>query len=678
MVFNLGERVEGYTNFLWVLELAGLWKLFGFGPENAAPWLSVACTVGTLAVTVWWALRLPGLRQRGLVTWMALGFLCTSATFAVWTSGGGLETRQFTLLVVAAVVCLTVHAETRLGLLFASLSLAAAAYTRPEGPLIAACCFGWFLTQRIVAAGRLRVDLRELGWLVLPFISLVAGHYLFRYAYYGQWLPNTYFAKHVRPWYESGFSYLWAAAIETGLYLLLPLAVLALRRAWRERRDLRMALPLLCIVAHMAYVMRVGGDFLEWRPLDFYWPLLAVPAAGGIVCLGSSASGWLRRRALDRSLFRPFKPAVCAVVVFVPVLFQAGALQAELLFAGAERSYRDWSARQFHLEVDRENASWLLAAPGMDALVSVSDDLRRRLVAQGVATRSTAQGAVLGVQMRDWGGYGQMERGVFPEGALTAMGALGVQSWFLPDLGIVDTLGLTDTVVARNPVAWPNNTRRMAHDRRPPPGYLLEQRGVNIMVHRSAPGPGLALERGAYALEVTPDLWMPFDAADHDWVLRHFDRRRLRMRSERESRESGWARQVARIRGFEAEALATPCERSPHALCLHDGRYRVTLDWFASGGSVAAARASDAGTAEAGVFYFFGPSNWEVLVKVLDGCGVNGHHWVSVASTTDLGFDLEVRDVRAGAEWRYTKESGEPAAFSDQTAFGEVCAGVAR
>ena len=120
LVFNAGERVEGYTNFLWVLELAALWKVFGLRPENAAPWLSVACTIGTLAAVVWWAASFPGLRQRGLVIWMALGLLCTSATFAVWTSSGGLETRQFTLLVVVAVVCLTVHSGNRRGLLAAS------------------------------------------------------------------------------------------------------------------------------------------------------------------------------------------------------------------------------------------------------------------------------------------------------------------------------------------------------------------------------------------------------------------------------------------------------------------------------------------------------------------------------------------------------------------------------
>ena len=44
LVFNPGEYVEGYTNFLWVLELAAIWGLLGIRPEDAAQWLSVIYT----------------------------------------------------------------------------------------------------------------------------------------------------------------------------------------------------------------------------------------------------------------------------------------------------------------------------------------------------------------------------------------------------------------------------------------------------------------------------------------------------------------------------------------------------------------------------------------------------------------------------------------------------------
>ena len=73
LVFNPGEYVEGYTNFLWILELAALWGLFGVRLEHAAPWLSIAFTVGTLAALWWWLARSPSRHDRGLVAWLALG-----------------------------------------------------------------------------------------------------------------------------------------------------------------------------------------------------------------------------------------------------------------------------------------------------------------------------------------------------------------------------------------------------------------------------------------------------------------------------------------------------------------------------------------------------------------------------------------------------------------------------
>ena len=290
---------------------------------------------------------------------MALGLLCSSATFAVWTSGGGLETRQFTFFIVAAVVLLMVHGKKSWGLLAASLSLAAAELTRPEGLMLAACCFGWFAVQRVVSEPKNKLQTGpgpDSCWLRL-FSSLVAAHFLFRYAYYGEWLPNTYYAKHVRPWYESGFRYLWAAALETGLYILLPLAFLALRTRWRMAQDGTYALALLCVAAHMAYLLPIGGDHFEFRPLDFYWPLLAVPAAEGIALLGSGISTGLRR--FPRVPRWRASGGTYTIALFLPVLFYANAIQGFLLFEDSGIRAQTGVA---HAEINEENAGWLLAA----------------------------------------------------------------------------------------------------------------------------------------------------------------------------------------------------------------------------------------------------------------------------------------------------------------------------
>ena len=516
LVFNPGEYVEGYSNFLWVLELAAIWGLSGVAPERAAPWLSVAFTTGTIAAMLWWVARLPLLRHRGLVAWMALGLVCASATFAVWTSGGGLETRQFTFFIVLAVMCLSLYRDSRRGLLAASLSLAAAALTRPEGPLLAALCFGWFVIRRMADTGRLKPDWRRLIYLAAPFVILVGAHFLWRYAYYGEWLPNTYYAKHVRPWYESGFRYLWAAAIETGLYLLVPLAAVALRNRWRASRDGTGALALLLVGVHLAYVMRIGGDHFEYRPLDFYWPLLAVPASMGIVHLGERiATGrWLRRFSSRLAV----GVRTCAIVLFVPVLFYTSAIQGALLFEGAAIRER---IVNLHIELDDGNAPWLLAAPGMPMLVAISNDLRRQASRQLVASPFVEHREFANMQLRTWKLYENMESGVIPEDALMVSGGLGIRFYYLPDLKVIDFNGLTDATVARNPVEKPNHQRIIAHDRQPPPGYLKE-RGVNFTIHPPATSELQAFIYAEYAVKVGPALWMSFDSPDRQWVFDRF------------------------------------------------------------------------------------------------------------------------------------------------------------
>ena len=519
LVYNPGEYVEGYSNFLWVLELALLWGVFGLRPEHAAPWLSVAFTAGTIAAMLWWVARLPALRHRVLVGWMALGLVCSSATFAVWTSGGGLETRQFTFFVVLAVACLNLYRDSRRCLLVVSLSLAAATLTRPEGPLIAVCCFGWFAMEHVVRDGRLRLHWGKLACLVGPFVVLVVAHFLFRYAYYGEWLPNTYYAKHVRPWYEAGFRYLWAAALETGLYLLLPLAVLSLAKGWRKRRDLAYMLPLLLIVFHMAYIARIGGDHFEYRPLDFYWPLLAVPAADGIVGLGAMISERFRKSRSDHWKMG----AVCAILLFILIAFYSNVIQGFLLIEGAKRFLLIEGTKRSNFTdiLDEENAACLLVAPGMSTLASSIVRLHYKLGGHQIADRARDHHDHAERWIRSFRPYERVDWDKFPKDAVTSRREAGIMPFYAWGLTVIDEFGLNDATIARNPVSRPNHQRRIAHDRRPPAGYL-EQRGVNLHLHPAVSSAAELPTHHQYALKIDSDLWMPFDSTDHQWVINSF------------------------------------------------------------------------------------------------------------------------------------------------------------
>lgn len=115
------------------------------------------------------------------------------------------------------------------------------------------------------------------------------------------------------------------------------------------------------------------------------------------------------------------------------------------------------------------------------------------------------------------------------------------------------------------------------------------------------------------------------------------------------------------------------CVESATTLCLQEGRYEVKVD-FTANGETMPARVARPRTEDSGLFYFFEPNNWEMLLKVLDGCGVNQHHWVFAASATDVGLNLVVRDTTNDASKTYTKAPGEPApAITDVGAFPDAC-----
>jgi hypothetical protein len=117
--------------------------------------------------------------------------------------------------------------------------------------------------------------------------------------------------------------------------------------------------------------------------------------------------------------------------------------------------------------------------------------------------------------------------------------------------------------------------------------------------------------------------------------------------------------------GLSADA----CPEKADELCLHGGRFQLSVEWTA-GGSSGAGTVVPFGTADSGLFWFFEPDNWELLVKVLDGCALNGHFWVFAAATTDVEYRLRVFDRVTKTERIYENPPGVLAtAVTDTEAF---------
>jgi arabinofuranosyltransferase len=250
LVYNVGERVEGYTNFLWTLLLAGVHAV-GLPPLETAVALSIASGVAVLFVMT---RALP--RLLGRPDALSFGVPALALLPAFWDAAGtGLETSFYAFWVTLAAVehAVAIREERAPGLV-AFVALAAAALTRPEGVYVA----GLLAVSSIFVRRTDRAFVRAEVKLLAAVGGVVLVHLLWRRWYYGEWLPNTFYCKvgatmeQVKRGVDQLFWFLrWDCAL-----LLVPCAA----APWLLRRAPWLAPPLAVGVGYVAYVVFIGGD----------------------------------------------------------------------------------------------------------------------------------------------------------------------------------------------------------------------------------------------------------------------------------------------------------------------------------------------------------------------------------------------------------------------------------
>lgn len=105
-------------------------------------------------------------------------------------------------------------------------------------------------------------------------------------------------------------------------------------------------------------------------------------------------------------------------------------------------------------------------------------------------------------------------------------------------------------------------------------------------------------------------------------------------------------------------------------LCLTPNRFTVTSKWLLPDGTRGVGTVVPGSNSTSGLFWFFGSDNWELLVKVLDGCPVNNRKWVFSAATTNVHYQVAATDVKSGQTKRYFNYFGQSApAVTDTEAF---------
>ena len=283
LVFNEGERVEGYTNFLWTV-MHWLPERLGWSTPVFSQVVGIVVMVAAVAVTLRLARRLFGSESFAFL--VALTLLANMSFLAYAT--GGLETMQQTLLVTSvAALLLPVTAtprpaETarRVG---AGLCAGLAILTRMDSAVLITV---WVLAYLVAQWRRSRGAGNSVSTTFVaavqiagPAALLLLPWFIWKLSYYGNLLPNTFYAKSagnpVVPLLY-GLLYLAVFFFSYAAFLLIP-------RFLRLRHELfsvpgahqvLAVVPVWCI-----YICLVGGDFMEFRFMVPIMPVLAMVAA---------------------------------------------------------------------------------------------------------------------------------------------------------------------------------------------------------------------------------------------------------------------------------------------------------------------------------------------------------------------------------------------------------------
>ncbi|MCB9507057.1 MAG: hypothetical protein H6698_07385 [Myxococcales bacterium] len=284
-VFNVGERVEAYTSALWLVLVALLGAVTGARLENVAVGLGMFCAVAALPIAVFGALRAWTPRPLSSAEWARLrpfpaGLLVYCALPPAWDYGtSALETPLSALwlaLTYAQVVAIAADSDAARTPRLSRALLAA--FTAGLGPLVrpdlalfsAGFCAALALSVGLAPGCRWR----EVLWLAAAAAAVPVASQVFRMGYFAAMVPNTAYAKEAfSSYWSQGWHYFQNFFLK--YYLPAPLAAVLVAVGapawWAGLRRGRWAVAatnaatVVCGLAAITYIVRVGGDFMHGR-----------------------------------------------------------------------------------------------------------------------------------------------------------------------------------------------------------------------------------------------------------------------------------------------------------------------------------------------------------------------------------------------------------------------------
>jgi hypothetical protein len=338
-VYNVGEHVEGYTHFLWLCIIT-FFQWLGANPEEIVKTLGLVAYCATLMV--FFLITRSQWDKKTFTVPLTAIVLAVHYDFKVWSSGG-LETMFFTFLMVASFYSFFFW-NTGLSrrLLTTGLIATLVALTRPDGAIF------FFVLALFVAAylwqkqNSLREFYKDIGLFLVPFCLLFLPYLIWKIAYYGDFFPNTYYAKSGDlSYWSQGFYYIWSfvqAYISSIFFILFFIVIYfwwkrqeqdtvlhKIRSLFSDRSIAPSMFALVFIILYgIFFVAKVGGDFMYAR---FLHPLIPF-------------SYFLLESSLNRLLKKP-KRVYLFVLLAIPLLVYYERSRRDDLFIDSDGKRKD-------------------------------------------------------------------------------------------------------------------------------------------------------------------------------------------------------------------------------------------------------------------------------------------------------------------------------------------------
>lgn len=258
VVWNPGEYVQGYSNFLQLMLISGL-GFCGLDLELASRLIGIISYILLPAASIFLLKKICSNHNQ---TTLLLPIICliASAPMVSW-SLGGLESLMFTLLTsVGMLLFLWARQSDFAKVLYigSGIMLALAALTRPDGLIFVAIAFLWLIVHR-----QNRLSSHVLHFTV-PCGILISSYIIWQYCYYGDLFPNTFYVKGTTltaAILMRGLSYLWKFTVQPPFLFLLTAAMFLYQWLHKELKHQQTYLA-TNIVAYSLFIVYAGGDHM--------------------------------------------------------------------------------------------------------------------------------------------------------------------------------------------------------------------------------------------------------------------------------------------------------------------------------------------------------------------------------------------------------------------------------